>query len=854
MTTNIVVLLVVALLNASLGILVFLTNPLRRQNQQYLLFVLILSPWALLLPAIVFAPSPRAAEWLIRITSYFTVFIPVAMHLLFVSMAVETPSFRSLVHRIRFTLLASQVAGLLCFVPQFMRGVQMPAGPTPGVGPEPIYGPLFTIHAAYYPISILCIVGSYIARSRRTTGVRRLELQFSLLGIGLSVLFALMTNVAAPILTGRAYFQQFGPIGLVAMNLVIAYGIATRRLMEVRHVLRTATAYSLLVLYLVVVYAAVWYASRLVLMPLTVSWKDISHLVAAITLALLLAPVHGRMQHFANLLFINLPLTDVGLAANKASAIVQSIGTLDDLLEKFGALISETVGAEGTRILLDDGATGYVQTFPSTHESGRDGSSSIRVETPDPICLSPSDPLVAAVAASTDPLVADVIERLPSAHALGPAARRMRELSADAATAIQGKGRLAGVVLLGPRRSERVYGGVEQKALQLIADHVSVAIDNAKLYTDLQDAKIYNDILLDDLVSGVIAANNERVITTFNREARRITGLGPSDMLNKPVSVLPGPLADVFDRTFRGAVGIRDRDLVVEHEPGEEIPIRVGSSVFHGHAGDVLGVLVVFSDLSVVRKLETQVRRTAHLASLGTLSAGMAHEIKNPLVTLKTFSQLLPERYADAEFRTTFSELVGKEVNRIDGIVNQLLKFGKPAKATLRPVSIREVLGQSLQLVSVPMRRKSVSAVTRWCGDNDLVNGDANLLEQAFVNFFLNAIDAMAEDGSLRVTTEIITPGTASAGSWESVLSYRHLRITIADTGAGIRQEDISHIFDPFFTTKDTGTGLGLSVAHGIVQEHMGLIDVESQIGRGTAFHIVLPLAHAMSTAEKHPC
>jgi signal transduction histidine kinase len=446
--------------------------------------------------------------------------------------------------------------------------------------------------------------------------------------------------------------------------------------------------------------------------------------------------------------------------------------------------------------------------------------------------------------------VADVTERLPSDHSLAPLGPRLRELGAAAAVGIRGKEGMDGIILLGPRRSERVYGGPEEEAIRSVADHLSVAIENARLYTQLQDGKIYNDILVDSLVSGVIAANRDRVITTVNREAQRITGMPAEAMLHRPVSVLPQPLAQAFDRTFETGGGIRNRDLTIATGPNDPVPIQLGSSVFHGHKGDLLGALLVFSDLSLVRKLETQVRRTAHLASLGTLSAGMAHEIKNPLVTLKAFAQLLRESYDDPEFRAAFTDLVGKEVNRIDAIVNQLLKFGRPAKPVLQPTSAHRVLDQSLQLVSLPLKKKQIGLETRWAASPDVVHGDPNLLEQAFVNFFLNAIDSMGMGGQLSVSTESLAP-SAIVSQWEAALRSPHMRITISDTGCGIREEDLVRIFDPFFTTKESGAGLGLSIVHGIIQEHHGLIDVESHLGRGTSFHIVLPLdPHAQAVGS----
>jgi signal transduction histidine kinase len=228
----------------------------------------------------------------------------------------------------------------------------------------------------------------------------------------------------------------------------------------------------------------------------------------------------------------------------------------------------------------------------------------------------------------------------------------------------------------------------------------------------------------------------------------------------------------------------------------------------------------------------------------------MAHEIKNPLVSIKTFAQLLPERYQDSDFRDTFSNLIGHEIDRIDSLVNQLLRFARPTKPLLRPMHVHEILEKSLSLVGHRMYQKEIKLTRSWGADVDIIRADADQLEQVFLNFFLNAMDAMKNGGELAVSTQISTEER-----WVSALTRGNghatteevLRITIRDTGEGIRKQDLAHVFDPFFTTKDYGTGLGLSVVHGIVQEHGGQIEVESELQKGTSFHVLLPLVRSES-------
>ena len=332
-----------------------------------------------------------------------------------------------------------------------------------------------------------------------------------------------------------------------------------------------------------------------------------------------------------------------------------------------------------------------------------------------------------------------------------------------------------------------------------------------------------------------------RRITVFNREAQHITGISAGTILQESIDHLPRLMTEMLDETLTLGTRQNDRETRLQRDDDMEIPLSIGSSVFRGHTGEIVGALLVFNDLTRLKKLEMQVRRTDRLASLGTLSAGMAHEIKNPLVTIKTFTELLPERYEDTNFRDTFSELVGHEVQRIDSIVNQLLRFARPAKPVLQPAAVHPVLEQSMRLIDQQLKKKDIRLVKRLQAASDETRLDTPQFEQALVNFLLNAIDATPEGGSLTLITKTVS-ATNIPNRWQSAETTQYIRISIADTGQGIPPENLSRIFDPFFTTKDHGTGMGLAVAHGIIEEHNGVVEVESTVGEGAVFHILLPL------------
>jgi Signal transduction histidine kinase, nitrogen specific len=328
----------------------------------------------------------------------------------------------------------------------------------------------------------------------------------------------------------------------------------------------------------------------------------------------------------------------------------------------------------------------------------------------------------------------------------------------------------------------------------------------------------------------------------FNSEAEKITGLTAKMMVGKSMADLPGAFCDILETTLASGERQEGREIYLRSRTGG-VYARASSSTFHGQDRQLLGALAVVTDITDLKRLELQIRRSDRLASLGTLSAGMAHEIKNPLVSIKTFAQLLPERYSDSDFRDTFSNLIVHEINRIDSLVNQLLRFARPAKPLLRPMHVHEVLEKTLLLVQHRLYQKEIKLTRSWDADVDTIRADADQLEQVFLNFFLNAMDAMRRGGELTVGTQVLSGDLlVTELSPDKEDTPEALSITIRDTGDGIRAEDIPHVFDPFFTTKDYGTGLGLSVVHGIIEEHGGQIEVESELSKGTAFHILLPL------------
>jgi len=232
-----------------------------------------------------------------------------------------------------------------------------------------------------------------------------------------------------------------------------------------------------------------------------------------------------------------------------------------------------------------------------------------------------------------------------------------------------------------------------------------------------------------------------------------------------------------------------------------------------------------------LKKSKSYMRRADRLASLGTLTAGLAHEIRNPLVTIKTFIQLLPERLEDEEFRKHFLNIASSEVDRISSLITELLDFARPSDPKLEFEDINSILDGMILLASTETRKKQINIIKNYTSNLPPIKIDREQMKQVFLNILLNSIEATPERGGITVNTRsFVKPG-----------GEPYIQIEFTDTGRGIPAEHLEDIFNPFFTTKDKGSGLGLSISHQIIQDHSGYIDVESELNKGTSFFINLP-------------
>ncbi|MBN1558393.1 MAG: PAS domain-containing protein [Lentisphaerae bacterium] len=809
--------------NLALGVVVLLVNPRRRINRFFFIACACQAFWLTTLLCGSAVHDKQMQMFWIRQASVSVFMVLMVFDMMRLAIVHAEARGGVLFKEILPWLALVLLVGMLSQMPFFLHDVTV----SPETGfPRPEYGHGQKLYVLSWIFALVLLGWRYGRELKRATGIERAELEFCVLAIVSGAITGVGLGQALPLITGNQDLTQFMPLASIQVSGIIAYGMVTRRIMSVNEVLRRTSAYILLAAYLMLLYAMLDVLVERVLSPFTAHAGIVAHFVATVAVVLSVVPAHGRMQRVANRLFINVKTLDAPSALRGAQEVLMSIGTTHDLLTRFADIVTKALGCDHVMILMEEQGT-YTQAYPNPEEDVN------------PLQVAGTDPVVRLLRYSDGPVTLDGLRRMRPDPLRREAIRRLEHSGAAVAAPIRAEGKVEGVLLMGRRLSGRIYSMLEQDSLGLLCNQLGVALENAKLYTAVQDSKVYNDILLDNIGSGVMAIDADGRVAFFNREAQRIVAKTPEAVLGREAETLPGELASILRATLQRGKGERDLEVDITID-GDSRYLRATSSLLHSYRGETLGALLVVHDVTEMHRLQEQIRRSDRLASMGTLSAGMAHEIKNPLVTIKTFTQLLPERYEDPEFRKSFQSLVGEEVKRIDGIVSQLLTFARPSKPVITEIRVQDVLDKSLRLVEQQLRRKNIHVERRFTDKDDTVHGDGDLLSQAFVNFFLNAQEAMEEGGLLTVSTEVSSGGSGPLW-WRAVRGRAYVVIGIRDTGMGIKADDVSHIFDPFFTTKTHGTGLGLSVAHGIIEEQRGLIDVESEWGKGTTLWIRFP-------------
>jgi two-component system sensor histidine kinase HydH len=343
----------------------------------------------------------------------------------------------------------------------------------------------------------------------------------------------------------------------------------------------------------------------------------------------------------------------------------------------------------------------------------------------------------------------------------------------------------------------------------------------------LQDTSAIADQVVTSLPVGLIATDKDGKIAFYNSAAERITGLDLAQARGKePDRILPSHFCGLKESLDRGE-SISEKEMECEFTEDKLVPVSISASKIINEEGKFVGQVFILRDLGEVRRLQDEIRRTEKLAAIGGLAAGVAHEIRNPLSSIKGIASYYKSKFEDGSEDKEMAGVMIEEVDRLSRVISELLEFARPAKLNRRPSDLNELLEHSARLVQQEATAKNVRIQLNLNSDSVETDVDPDRLTQCFLNLYLNALQAMENGGQLTITSS-----TRGSGG---------VAIDIKDNGSGISSDHLSKIFDPYFTTKSKGTGLGLAIVHKIIETHQGQVKVRSAIGQGTVFSIILP-------------
>ena len=370
----------------------------------------------------------------------------------------------------------------------------------------------------------------------------------------------------------------------------------------------------------------------------------------------------------------------------------------------------------------------------------------------------------------------------------------------------------------------------------------------AEQLKEIQRLQDYTEKLMITMADGLLSVDMQGAVVTINPAARTLLGLSPVDgITGENIAAILGEssqLVLLVQKIMQQPAAVTHREIEIRRD-AEVQTILVGSSILQSAKGQPLEIILNLHDITDLKKLEARIRQSERLAGLGTLAAGMAHEIRNPLSAIKTYVQLLPRKIDKPGFLEKFNRTVPRETERINLLVKELLELSRIPKYELLTTDINGLLGQAFDTIEDDIKQSNVEYHKDLQDNLPPVQADANQLIKAFHNLMLNAIQAMPNGGRLTVRTLFleVVGGRRRTDRQEP----GKVVIIFQDTGQEIASKNLQQIFNPFFTTKESGTGLGLPIAHKVITEHGGQIDVESKENEGTMFTIQLPVDNRLS-------
>jgi PAS domain S-box-containing protein len=407
--------------------------------------------------------------------------------------------------------------------------------------------------------------------------------------------------------------------------------------------------------------------------------------------------------------------------------------------------------------------------------------------------------------------------------------RALDAFGAEVIVPLYARGRIIGWLFFGHRITGQRFDYHDLEALMVLAEHVSTVLENALLYEEITLQKTLAETLLKSIPPGIVATDEDGIIRWFNPTAEQILGLSSKDVLSKPVEAAGSRLAGFFRDTLESKSNLPAQQWI-------DANTRRSLSVETRRLSDErtsLGAVAVIHDLTGEETLREKQALLDRASFWTDLAASMSHEIRNPLVAIKTFAQLLPERFDDADFRKDFNEIVVKEIDRLDKIITQINNFAHPPELVFKPIDVRAPVKKGIEIARSRFGANGGVSVEMSLPDNlPKVLGDEAALAEAFAHLVANAAEALSGQSKPRITlsAKLIREGKHASG----------VIVSVRDNGKGIAPDLQGKVFSPFCTTKPRGMGLGLPIVKRTVFDHNGRVDIDSN-PHGTRVSVTLP-------------
>ncbi|HAR34722.1 MAG TPA: histidine kinase, partial [Desulfobacter sp.] len=344
--------------------------------------------------------------------------------------------------------------------------------------------------------------------------------------------------------------------------------------------------------------------------------------------------------------------------------------------------------------------------------------------------------------------------------------------------------------------------------------------------SSLEQVMAFSDNVVQNMPSGLITLDTNFNVTSANRAAEKILGKIPEKAY---------PQMAAMAAKITGSGGVASGEVALNPKEQGELRLDMTVSAIPADEDQIQGFVLLFRDLTQIRDLKKQVETNRRLAAIGKLAAGVAHEIRNPLSSIKGFATYFSRQYENEPEDVEIAKIMVQEVERMNRSITQLLEFAKPMAVEIKQTRIEPLIRHSLKLVSHDLEKKKIRVETDIRTRRETIHTDPERICQVLLNLYMNALNAMDSGGILEI-------GVADVQD--------DIEIRVADNGCGIPAKDLEKVFDPYFTTRAKGTGLGLSIVHRIVENLKGDIRVESRPSKGTVFYIILPVNGAVMAAS----